>query len=151
MKVLNLQCQHQHAFEGWFASEQEFQSQMDRGLIECPLCQSKAIHKLPSAPRLNLSTSREVTPVAAPKQDLMHTAGDAQMQAQWLKMMRHMMQNTEDVGERFAQEARSIHYGESEERNIRGKASREETLELLEEGIEVMPLPIPDALKEPLQ
>jgi hypothetical protein len=153
MKVLNLQCQHLHCFEGWFASEHDFQSQSGRGLVECPLCADKEITKLPSAPRLSLSASREAAPAAAAgaKQEVMRAAGDAQTQALWLKMMRHMMQNSEDVGERFAEEARSIHYGESEERSIRGQASREETLELLEEGIDVMPLPVPRALKEPLQ
>jgi hypothetical protein len=73
------------------------------------------------------------------------------MQAAWLKMVRHVMANTEDVGEKFAEEARRIHYGESEERGIRGKASQEETEALIEEGISVVPLPVPKALKEPLQ
>jgi hypothetical protein len=152
MKVLNLQCQHHHSFEGWFASEHDFQSQSGRGLVECPLCADKEITKLPSAPRLSLSNSREAAPAAAaPKQEVMRASGDAQTQALWLKMMRQMMQNSEDVGERFAEEARSIHYGESEERSIRGQASREETLELLEEGIDVLPMPIPQALKGPIQ
>ncbi len=73
------------------------------------------------------------------------------MQKAWLKMVRHVMANTEDVGERFAEEARRIHHGESEERGIRGQASREETQALLEEGIGVLPLPIPKALKGPVQ
>jgi hypothetical protein len=73
------------------------------------------------------------------------------MQAKWLQMVRHVMANTEDVGERFAEEARRIHYGESQERNIRGQASKEETEALLEEGIGVLPLPIPKALKGPIQ
>lgn len=75
----------------------------------------------------------------------------AQMQAALMHMVRHVMANTEDVGPRFAEEARKIHYGETEERNIRGQASREETEALLEEGIEVLPLPVPDGLKGPLQ
>jgi hypothetical protein len=66
---------------------------------------------------------------------------EAAMQAAWLKMVRHVMANTEDVGERFAEEARKIHYGETEERGIRGQASREETEALLDEGIGVLPLP----------
>ena len=75
----------------------------------------------------------------------------AQMQATLMHMVRHVMANTEDVGNRFAEEARKIHYGEREERNIRGQATREETEALLDEGIDVLPLPVPDALKEPLQ
>ena len=73
------------------------------------------------------------------------------MQAAWLKWSRQVAQQTEDVGERFVDEARRMHYGESEERAIRGQASREETVALLEEGIEVLPLPLPAVLKETLQ
>ena len=145
MKVLNLQCSHSHSFEGWFASENDFQSQLARGLVECPLCGDTGVSKMLSAPRLNLGAAPP-----APRQDVV-TATDASMQAEWLKVVRHVMANTEDVGERFAEEARRIHYGEVEERGIRGQASREETQALAEEGIVVVPLLIPKALKEPLQ
>ena len=145
MKVLNLQCSHAHGFEGWFASEDDFQSQLSRGLVECPMCGDTAVVKLLSAPRLNLGA---VEP--AKRQEVM-TTPDASMQAAWLKMVRHVMENTDDVGERFPEEARRIHYGEVEERGIRGQASREETEALLEEGIGVVPLPIPKALKGPVQ
>ncbi|MDW5443288.1 DUF1178 family protein [Polaromonas sp. SM01] len=166
MKVLNLQCSHQHAFEGWFASEDDFQSQLIRGLISCPLCADPAIQKMPSAPRLNFGASaqadaqvqpsREVSvpasaaPASSPTQDVVatnHPAG----QAAFLKALRHVMANTEDVGQRFADEARAMHYGDAEQRNIRGQASRSEAMELLEEGIDVMPLPLPAAVKETLQ
>lgn len=146
MKVLNLQCSHKHDFEGWFGSEDDFQGQLERGLVECPVCGDTAVSKLPSAPRLNLGASEP----QQPKQDVM-TTPDRAMQAKWLEMVRHVLANTEDVGERFAEEARRIHYGETEERNIRGQASREETEALLEEGISVLPLPIPKALKGPIQ
>jgi hypothetical protein len=145
MKVLNLQCQHAHGFEGWFASDQEFQDQLGRGLLECPVCGDRQVHKLPSAPRLNLGAG-----AAGERQQVMATP-DRQLQAAWLKMVRQVMANTEDVGERFAEEARRIHYGESEERGIRGQASAQETQELLEEGISVLPLPVPKALKGPVQ
>jgi hypothetical protein len=134
MKVLNLQCQHAHSFEGWFASEDDFQGQLARGLVECPLCADKAIQKMPSAPRLNLSGSRELAVTHEPKQELVCTPAQDQ---------RTQMQ--------AAIEARSMHHGETPERAIRGQATREETQELLEEGIAVLPLPIPAALKEPLQ
>lgn len=147
MKVLNLQCSHRHGFEGWFGSEDDFQGQLERGLVECPICGDTAVAKLPSAPRLNLGASEPQQPK---KQDVM-TASDPALQAKWLQMVRHVLANTEDVGERFAEEARRIHYGESEERNIRGQASREETESLLEEGIGVLPLPIPKAFKGPVQ
>ena len=148
MKVLNLQCAHHHAFEGWFGSEDDFRSQLERGLVECPFCGDTAVAKLPSAPRLNLGAQQP--PAAKPGQDVA-AMPDAALQAAWLKMVRHVMANTEDVGGRFAEEARRIHYGESEDRGIRGQATREETEALLEEGIGVLPLPIPKALKGPVQ
>jgi hypothetical protein len=146
MKVLDLQCPQQHTFEGWFGSEGEFQDQLARGLVECPLCGDVSVTKMLSAPRLNLGAVQE----APPRQEVV-TAPDATMQAAWMKMVRHVMANTEDVGPRFAEEARKMHYGESDERGIRGQASVRETQELLEEGIGVLPLPLPKALKEPLQ
>jgi hypothetical protein len=145
MKVLNLQCSHQHSFEGWFASEQAFQDQLQGGMVECPLCGDTAVAKMLSAPRLNLGAAQDATDtqvVATP---------DVSLQKEWMKMVRHVMADTEDVGNRFPDEARRIHYGEAEERGIRGQASPEQTEALREEGIAVMPLPIPKALKEPLQ
>jgi hypothetical protein len=146
MKVLNLQCAHGHGFEGWFGSEDEFQDQLGRGLVECPLCGDVQVAKMPSAPRLNLGAAE----TAPAKQQVMN-APDAKMQAAWLQMVKHVLANTEDVGDKFAEEARKIHYGESDDRNIRGQASREETESLLEEGIAVLPLPVPKGLKGPLQ
>ena len=145
MKVLDLACPQSHAFEGWFASEDDFQAQLGRGLVECPLCGDTQVAKRLSAPRLNLGAQ----PPQQPGRDVM-TATDPAMQAQWLKMVRHVLANTEDVGERFAEEARRIHYGEAQERHIRGQATGEETQSLLEEGIGVLPLPIPKTLKGPV-
>ena len=156
MKVLDLQCNHQHEFEGWFGSEEEFQSQLSRQLVECPVCASHDITKRLSAPRLNLSGAREpvpeVKPASADANEVVATnVSSTELQAAWLKMVRHVMANTVDVGTQFAEEARKIHYGETEQKQIRGQVSAEETRELLEEGIPVMPLPIPEALKGPLQ
>ena len=158
MKVLNLQCAHQqHSFEGWFASEDDFRDQVARGVLECPLCGAREIQKLPSAPRLNLGATREREATAsdaapahppAPTTDMFVAAGPAH-QATMLRALRELVARTEDVGERFAQEARRIHYGETAHRNIRGRASAREAIELLEEGIEVMPLPA--AVKDTLQ
>jgi hypothetical protein len=146
MKVLDLHCSAQHQFEGWFASEDDFQGQLGRGLVECPICGDKAVTKKPSAPRLNLGAQ-----APAPAKQEVVTGPDAKLQAAWLKMVHHVLANTEDVGERFAEEARKIHYGEREQRGIRGQASVEETQALLEEGVEVLPLPIPAAIKGPVQ
>jgi hypothetical protein len=148
MKVIDLRCQSGHRFEGWFASDDDFLEQNGRNQIECPLCADKVIVRLPSAPRLNLSGARE--PASQPAQAV---AADpmAEMQTRWLKMVRHVVANTEDVGERFASEARRIHYGETEERAIRGQASADEREALRDEGIEVHPLPIPAGFKDTLQ
>jgi hypothetical protein len=152
MKVLNLRCANGHGFEGWFASDDEFMDQNGRGLIECPLCSDRVVSRLPSAPRLNLSGAREATAVAKPSETAEHADPvPADLQATWLKAVHHMLANTEDVGERFAEEARRIHYGESENRGIRGEASLEERQSLHEEGIEVMAIPVPRALKGPIQ
>ena len=147
MKVLDLECAQHHVFEGWFGSEDDFQGQLARGLVECPLCGDTQVAKRLSAPRINLGAAE---PKQQQKHEVMATT-DAAMQAQWLKMVHHVLANTEDVGERFAEEARRIHYGESQERSIRGQASADETEALLEEGIGVLPLPIPKALKGPVQ
>ena len=179
MKVLNLQCASMHTFEGWFGSEEDYQSQRERGLVACPMCANTEVRKLPSAPRLNLGAAEprpsksapseepataagtSVTPTNAPAAPTAETVASSlaqvhpeaaeMVQEAWMKMVKHVIANTEDVGQNFAEEARKMHYGESEERNIRGQASVDETKDLLEEGIEVMPLPLPDALKGGLQ
>jgi hypothetical protein len=145
MKVLDLRCANGHGFEGWFASEDDFMAQNGNGRIECPLCADRVISRLLSAPRLNLSGAREVV-AAAPD-----APAEPDLQATWLRAVRHMMKNTEDVGERFTEEARRIHYGETPSRGIRGEATGEQRAALREEGIEVMAIPVPSALKEPLQ
>ncbi len=144
MKVFNLACEHEHAFEGWFASAEDYDSQLARGLVECPMCGSRKVERRPSAPRLNLSSA-----VEAPKPGTPPTP--EQVQALWMKMARHIAEHTEDVGERFAEEARRIHHEEAPARGIRGVASREEAAELQAEGIEVFSFPMPKLPKGPLQ
>ena len=153
MKVLDLQCAQHHVFEGWFGSEDDYQSQLARGLLNCPMCGDASVTKKLSAPRLNLNAT-EAPSNAAPALPSLQDAANlepAQLQATLLKMVRHVVANTEDVGDSFPEEARKMHYGETEARNIRGHATPEETEELIDEGIAVMPLPLPDVLKEPLQ
>lgn len=171
MKVLNLECANGHLFEGWFASEDDFHAQISRQLLTCPVCGEQHVERRPSAPRLNLGAGRAEQspaarrggeqpsdPTAAPSGPpaLMHPGPDGNapreaLQAAWMQLMRQVLEKTEDVGGRFADEARRIHHGDAPDRAIRGQASPEQTAELLEEGIEVLPLPIPDALKTPLQ
>jgi hypothetical protein len=151
MKVLDLQCAQRHVFEGWFASEEDFSSQLGRGLVACPMCGDTAVAKMLSAPRLNLGSGRELAAPLPEVQEVVSGATEQVLQAAWLQVARRIMAQTDDVGTRFAEEARKIHYGETPERGIRGQASSEETQALIEEGIAVMPLPLPEALKEPLQ
>jgi len=179
MKVLDLRCANGHGFEGWFASEDDYMQQNGGGLLQCPMCNDAVITRMPSAPRLNLSGAREpkqALPAAAaaaaaapssastsasasasasaPAQARAATAEapqPADLQAAWMTAVRQLMNRTEDVGDRFAEEARRIHYGETEERGIRGQATNEERAALREEGIETVAIPVPAALKGPLQ
>ena len=154
MKVLDLKCTHQHVFEGWFASEDDFQSQRGRGLVSCPVCGDAQVEKQLSAPRLNLGAQPQ-PPAKAPSEQasggVAAAMANPELQALWLKAMRQIVANTEDVGERFADIARQMHYGQEQERGIRGQTTAEEAAELIDEGISVMPLVLPDALKGPLQ
>jgi hypothetical protein len=143
MKVLDLQCPQGHRFEGWFASADDFESQLSRKLVECPVCGAHEVSRMPSAPRLNLSGAQE----AKPKQPM--SAGE--LQSRVMKALREVIANTENVGERFAEEARRIHYNEAPARSIRGVTTPQDAQALVEEGIDIMPLPVPDHLKEPLQ
>jgi hypothetical protein len=164
MKVWNLRCAQGHGFEGWFASEDDFQSQQLRGLLTCPLCGAAEVVRAPSAPRLNLSGARAEPQVAsagkgpgeaaaAPAPAMAGAPAAAptleQMQRVFLQAVRQVVANTEDVGTRFPEEARKIHHGEAPARGIRGQATEEEREELRDEGIEVYSLPIPEALKGP--
>lgn len=158
MKVFDLQCRAGDRFEGWFASEDDYRSQEQRGLVSCPVCGSTEITRMPSAPRLNLGQAGASEPASAkkaPEQGGAH-GGEAasipqQMQASYLQAVRHLMANSEDMGPRFAEEARRIHYGEAEQRPIRGQADAQERAALQEEGIEVVRLPIPQGMDGPLQ
>ncbi len=180
MKVLNLQCHFKHDFEGWFGSEEDFRNQLSNEMIECPICANREITKMLSAPRLNLGATApavesqlELKNQSQPalsgsvgsEVSNSNSAHDApsssnldianldpkQLQKAWLKMVHHVMANSEDVGTEFVSEARKMHYGETQERSIRGQATHDETQELLEEGIAVLPLPIPAAIKGTIQ
>jgi hypothetical protein len=147
MKVLNLRCAHDHRFEGWFSSVADFHSQGERGLVACPLCDDKAIERVPSAPRLNVSTQRgDATPHPGAAE-----VARAREQGRWLRAVRDMINRTEDVGDRFPEEARRIHYGETAERGIRGRASPADAEALRDEGIEVVAVPVPEPLKGTVQ
>jgi hypothetical protein len=137
--VYNLSCDNAHEFEGWFASTEAFQHQHEGGRLSCPVCGSSAVAKLPSAPYVNVARTE------VPKETAVTGSPDfmAKLRA---RIVEFALKHTEDVGERFPEEAREIHYGEAPERAIRGQASREEVEELRDEGIEVVALsmaPVP--------
>ena len=150
MKVLDLQCTVGHVFEGWFGSEADFLEQSRKLLVQCPLCGDPAVSKKLSAPRLALSKSRLEPKERGGAGDVAPTASDISSTV-WLAVARKLVAETTDVGSSFAEEARKMHYGETEHRNIRGQASPQETEALLDEGISVLPLPMPELLKETLQ
>ena len=159
MKVLDLQCSHGHRFEGWFASADDFESQLSRKLVECPMCAATEVSRIPSAPRLNLSGATAAQDDAArrvPRDEGEARGGAVQqrvreIEAQAMRALREVLGKTENVGERFAEEARRIHYNEAPARNIRGVATPEDARSLVEEGIEVLPVPGAWVPKETLQ
>jgi hypothetical protein len=148
MIVFNLGCDSGHQFEGWFGSTEDFDRQRERGMLECPICGVKAVSRLPSAPRLNLVSTgmaepsdKTDSPAPAGNEESASHAKRLAAQIAFYQHLRQMLDRSDDVGERFAEEARRIHYKETPERQIHGVATGEETAELLEEGVAVLPLP----------
>jgi hypothetical protein len=146
--VYSLHCSKGHAFEGWFASIAAFDEQRAGGALLCPMCDSRSVMKAPMAPALSKKVGegkrRARVPVESKPMPIPAAKG-----ADELRKMRQFMtglrkyveQNAEYVGEKFPDEARKIHYGEREERHIYGETSLEEAADLVEEGIDVAPLP----------
>jgi len=137
--VFELICPKYHRFEGWFASSDDFDGQKNRGLLSCPACGRSEIEKLPTA-KIR-TTGCEVLPAVS--EDQVCTPAKAPPPTSLQELIDYVLMNTENVGTKFATEARRIHQREAPYRGIRGTASRQETEELLEEGIQVMALPIP--------
>lgn len=136
----SLHCEKDHEFEGWFSSSADYDGQCNRGLVECPVCGSSEISKALMAPAVAVSRETASRPLAMDpeKRDMMRKLRG---------MVQAVRQNSEDVGDRFADEARKIHHGETDARAIIGKASSEDAKSLIEEGIEIAPLPeFPDDL-----
>ncbi len=144
MIVYNLACENDHLFEGWFASPADFENQRDRGLVECPACTSKAVERKLHAPRVNVGAGE------VPAQERLAVLAEGatqgkiglnQLHAGMQALREEIRANTENVGARFADEARAMHYGEKAQRNIRGQTSKDEAEALREEGIEFGTLP----------
>lgn len=142
MIVFDLSCANDHRFEGWFASSDEFASQQASGLVACPLCDSAVVTKAPMAPAVSAKGNRAVETTRAlanaPMPPEVATAFKALAAAQ-----AKALANSEWVGDRFAAEVRSMHYGDSEEKQVHGRASKDDAVALIEEGIAVAPLLIP--------
>jgi len=142
MIVFDLACSHGHRFEGWFASGEEFERQADARLVRCPWCDDADVARLPSA-KVSTKASRrkkaKPAPESPPPQDVHETI--AGFPAELVAKLRAAVRNTENVGRRFPEEARKIHYEEAPARAIRGQASKEESEALEEEGIEFSSLP----------
>ena len=136
MIVFDLICEDQHRFEGWFASGEEFTSQKHRGLLACPVCGAAHVEKLPAA-KIRKQSDPGVSATAGPGQDGKTAEVDVS------RIIDYILAHSEDVGKRFAEEARRIHYQETPQRSIRGLTSRDEAEDLREEGIPVFSLPIP--------
>ena len=134
-----LQCDQEHAFEGWFGSSADYDDQAARGLVECPFCASHAVRKAIMAPAVAGTKARGEPALPAQAQTMMMEAM-SQVRA-------HVEKNFDYVGDRFAREARDIHEGRSEERGIYGEAKPHEVKALVEDGIKVAPLPAAAAPK----
>jgi len=127
----SLRCGNEHEFEAWFKSGSAYEDQRDQASIECPACGSHDVEKALMAPRIAKSQTAEAQLPDTMRQ--MHV-----MMSAWRK---HVEENCDYVGEKFAEEARRIHYGETEKRDIFGETTLDEARELLEEGVEIAPLP----------
>ncbi len=131
-----LSCDNGHAFEGWFGSADDFDRQQKMALVSCPTCGSAHVAKRLMAP--SVSTARK----KQQRQDLAVQTGQREMMTKLREIVSTIRANSEDVGERFPEEARKIHYGETEQRGLIGRATAEEVRDLLEEGVDVAPLPV---------
>lgn len=140
MIVYDLICSGEHRFEAWFASPEDFEQQTGTPLLTCPLCGTGEVRRVPSGIHTTKRGRSENAP--APPPDHGHVAAFADPRNVWAAL-RKILNNSENVGDRFPEEARRIHYGEAPRRSIRGQASQEETQALREEGIEIVSLPIP--------
>lgn len=131
MIVYNLRCERSHEFEGWFKDSAAFDSQAAEGKLVCPVCETRKVDKALMAPAVAGTKKREVSSPAELKRMRQFVTG----------LRKYVQEHAEYVGPRFPEEARKIHYGETEERHIYGEATIKEAHDLVEEGVDVAPLP----------
>ena len=156
MIVFDLMCVDQgHRFEGWFGSSRDYEDQQNRGLLDCPVCGSANVGKAAMAPNVGRK-GNQLPAFAKPADDQSETKAPApvsnkapvpaeyrQIIGELAKAQEKLLASSEWVGDKFADRARDIHYGEADEKAIHGTASKEEVAELVEEGIAALPLPLP--------
>jgi hypothetical protein len=143
-----LRCECGHSFESWFQSSTAYESQHKRHLVTCPACDSAKVEKAIMAPSLSAKGTKAAPEPATPPDNpaaaspLVMAPQERELAAKLRELREHVEKNAENVGRQFPQEARKIHYGDSEHRAIYGQATAEETHSLIDEGVEVMPLPL---------
>jgi hypothetical protein len=146
----SLQCERGHAFESWFQSSSAYESQEKRKLVTCPACGSAKVERAIMAPQIVSKKGRDIaapapapsTEVAAPSSTPLLMAQERELRAKLKELRDHIVKNADNVGERFPNEARKMHYGDIEHRPIYGEASPDEARSLIEEGVEVSPFPV---------
>lgn len=144
MVIYNLVCRKKHSFEGWFPSFEDFQKQADKKLISCPSCGTTKVEKVPHACAVHVKKEQATPPAKRPKQTPAAAPTAAEFKEMLIQVHHYVKQNFEDVGPRFAEEARQIHKGDAAERPIHGTATVKETQELAEDGVPFVALPKPE-------
>ncbi len=148
MVIYDLICQKKHSFEGWFPSSEDYQKQAEKKQISCPTCGSKKIEKVPHACAVHLKKEEQPRPKKEPARASSGQPAAALSAPEFKEMLirahHYVKENFEDVGPRFAEEARQIHGGKSKERPIHGTSTAQEMQELTEEGIPIIALPKPE-------
>ena len=137
-----LACEQAHEFESWFPSSEAFETQRKRGFVTCPYCNSARVEKQIMAPSVARKDKLPDAPVPGPQPVAVLSDKEQEIRAALRALRDHVMKNAENVGKGFVEEARKMHYGEAEERSIYGEADLAEARALLEEGIDVLPLPV---------
>jgi hypothetical protein len=146
----NLRCERGHAFESWFQSSEVYETQEKRKLVNCPSCGSAKVERAIMAPQIVSRKSRDraqpvpaaATEATTPASTPLMMAQERELRAKLRELRDHIVKNADNVGERFPNEARKMHYGDIEHRPIYGEASPEEARSLIDEGVEVSPLPV---------
>jgi hypothetical protein len=147
MKVFNLECACGHRFEGWFGSVAACDAQQAQGLLQCPFCESPSVRRMPTAPHLSIGLQAEPKQ-SEPRALASLTPEQSALRSKIISMAKSLAEKAEYVGRDFPEEARRMHYQETPERAIVGEATAQEASALLDEGISVVPLPLPSLPKK---